>query len=252
MTITILIADDQYLIQEGIKSILKDETEIEIVGAAKNGVEAIALAKKFRPNIVLLDIEMPKLNGIEVVKHIDAVLPRTKIIMLSSHNNQAYITQSLAAGASSYLLKDSFIEDLKQAIYSLSRGYSYIENRLLSQALHKIKANNIVNSNNQAAKIKKYRRKIYVPTQTTLYHQHYLEEASQPNPKSHGISKASLSPIFDLSPSNEIETADQLFANLQKISLTKTRSINQKRKYTRKLLLGILAIASFILSLIIF
>lgn len=252
MTITILLADDQYLIQEGIKSILRHETEIKIVGTAKNGVEAIALAKKLKPNIVLLDIEMPKINGIDVAKHIGGVLPGTKIIMLSGHNNDVYISQSLEAGASSYLLKESFVEDLIRAIYSLSRGYSYIENKLLSQALHKIRANNIVNSQNKAIKIRRYRKKIHISTKATSDNQHPEIKTADSTLKSHGISKASLAPIFDSSFSNEIETAEQLFASLQEISTSKTKNLAQKRTYGKKLLLGILAIASFILSLIIF
>ncbi|MGD1920596.1 MAG: response regulator transcription factor [Pleurocapsa sp.] len=252
MTIRILLADDQYLIQEGIKSILRDETEIEIVGTAKNGVEAISLAKKLRPNIVLLDIEMPKINGVEVAKHICGVLPDTKLIMLSSHNNQKYITQSLQAGASSYLLKESFVEDLKQAIYSLSRGYSYIEEKLLNQALYKIKVNNIVNSQNKATNMKKYRKKIYIPAKTTLKNQYFSTEMLENNQQNYEISKASLAPIFDLSSSDEIETADELFSSLQKISACKTKSISKTQKYRKKLALCILAIASFILSLIIF
>lgn len=255
MTIRILLADDQYLILEGIKSILRDEVEIEIVGTAKNGIEAITLAKKIQPNIVLLDIEMPKINGIEVAKYICEILPDTKVIMLSSHNNQKYITQSLQAGASSYLLKESFVEDLKQAIYSLSRGYSYIEAKLLNQILHKIKANNIVNSQGKATNIKKYRKyrkKIYIPAKKTSENQYFSIDTFKKSHHSNGISKASLAPIFDLSSPDEIETVDELFASLEKISACKTKSISQTQKYRKKLALCILAIASFILSLLIF
>ncbi len=254
MTIRILLADDQYLVQEGIKSVLKDETKIEIVGTAKNGVQAIALAKKLQPNIILLDIEMPKINGIEVAKYIDELLPSTKIIMLSSHNNQKYIAQSLQAGASSYLLKESFVEDLKQAIYSLSRGYSYIESKLLNQAIDKIEANNIVDSRNKTANIKKYRKCIYIPAKASLDDRHSATETfAKPN-LSKGIDKASLAPIFDLSFFDEIETADDLTASLQKISAYKTNHKNTARRslYGKKLAIWIFAIASFILSIIIF
>ena len=254
MTIRILLADDQYLIQEGIKSVLKDETKIEIVGTAKNGVQAISLAKKLQPNIVLLDIEMPKINGIEVAKYIDELLPDTKVIMLSSHNSQKYIAQSLQAGASSYLLKESFVEDLKQAIYSLSRGYSYIESRLLNKAIDKNKSNNIVHVKNKTASIKKYRKCIYIPAKVSLDSRYSAAKIfAKPNPIQ-GINKASLAPIFDSSFPDKIETADELTTSLQKISAHKTSYKNTYRQklYGKKLATWIFAIASFILSIIIF
>ena len=253
MTITVLLADDQYLIQEGVKAILRDETEIEIVGTAKNGIEAIVLAQKLEPNIILLDIEMPKINGIEVAKHISELLPNTRIIMLSSHSSQKYITQALEAGASSYLLKDSFIGDLKQAIYSLSRGYSYMEAELLNQALDKIKANNIVNSQNQKTKIRKYRKSIYVPAKTPPTIQYSDTETPDRNQSSPEISKSSLAPIFNLSPS-KIESGGWFTANLQNApnSQTTTRSIYSAKRYSKKVILSLIAIASFVISLIIF
>ena len=264
MTIKILLADDGYLIQETIKTILRDEAEIEIIGVAKDGLEAIFLARKLKPNIVLLDIEMPRMNGIEATEHICKLLPDTKVIVLSSHNDRQYITQALEAGAASYLLKKSFIGDLKQAIYSLSRGYSYIETRLLNQALDKIKANNIVNSQNSTTNIKKDRQDIYVPVKAPLSDkfnpkdtttldgmtslQHSDTETSQDLLASQGINKASLAPIFDLS-SDEIESVDELTASLQKTFIYKTK--NKNTSY-QKILYAIIAIASFILSVIIF
>ena len=246
MTIKILLADDRYLIQETIKTILRDETEIEIIGIAKNGIEAIFLAQKLQPDIILLDIEMPKMNGIEATKHICQLLPNTKIIMLSSHNNQQYITEALEAGAASYLLKDSFISDLKQAIYSLARGYSYIETRLLNQAIDKIKANNIVNSQNGKTNIRRYRKGTRVPIKTPLKDECFYTETQS----SRRVNKSSLTPTFGgWSSFGEIESGDELTACLQKISIFKTKNKNTDR---HKLILSVIAIASFILSLIIF
>lgn len=262
MTIKILLADDGYLIQETIKTILRDEAEIEIVGVAKDGLEAIFLARKLQPNIVLLDIEMPRMNGIEATEHICKLLPDTKVIVLSSHNDREYITQALEAGAASYLLKKSFIGDLKQAIYSLSRGYSYIETRLLNRALDKIKANNIVNSQNSTTNIKQDRQDIYVlkapssdksnlkdttTSDSIASLQHFARKTSQDR-ASQGINKASLAPIFDLS-SDEIESVNELKASLQKTFVYKTKNKNTSRQ---KILYAIIAIASFIISVIIF
>ena len=90
MKIEILIADNRYLIQETVKAILRDEAEIEIVGTARNGIEAIAFAQQLQPHIILLDIEMPKIDGIEVTKRITNLLPNIKVIILSGHNNPMY------------------------------------------------------------------------------------------------------------------------------------------------------------------
>lgn len=247
MTIKILLADDRYLIQETIKAVLRDETEIEIIGIAKNGIEAIFLAKKLQPDIVLLDIEMPKMNGIEATKHICQLLPDTKVIMLSSHNERQYIAKALKAGAASYLLKDSFVGDLKQAIYSLTRGYSYIETRLLNQAIDKIKANNIVNSQNGKTNIKRYRKGIYVPAKTPSSDE-YFYTATQIK-SSRRVNKSSPAPIFSSSSPDEIESADSFAASLQKISIFQTNNQNPHR---RQLIFALIAIASFILSVIIF
>ena len=248
MVIKILIADDQYLIQEGIKTILREETEMKIVGTASNGIEAIALAQKLQPNVMLLDLEMPQLNGIEVASHISQVLPKIKIIMLSSHKEQEYIAQALEAGASSYLLKDSFIEDLKQAIYSLSRGYSYMEARLLNQALHKIKVDNIVNAQNQAVP----RKRFYIPARVATDHQYFDSETNSTTRHYQGISKATLAPIFDLSFSEDIESSNKLSASLSTISVAEKSQPHHSIRYRKKLILCFLAIASFLISMIIF
>ncbi|MEM6611573.1 MAG: response regulator transcription factor [Cyanobacteria bacterium P01_C01_bin.72] len=130
--IKILLADDQCLMLEGIKAILKHEPEIEIVGTAQDGQSAIAQVIKLRPDLVLIDIEMPRMNGIVATKYICENMPDTRVIVLTSHKKQSYLTQALQAGASGYLLKDTLVEDLKQAIHSLGRGYSYIEAKLLT------------------------------------------------------------------------------------------------------------------------
>ena len=250
MTIRILLVDDRYLIQEGVKAILRNEVEIEIVGTATNGFEAIALTEKLEPDIILLDIEMPKMNGIKAAKHIKQVCPNTKIIMLSSHDNQQYITWALKAGASGYLLKDSFTEDLKQAIYSLSRGYSYIEAKLLDKIVRQTKANNIVNSQKTKVYVHKYRKNIYTPETRAN------PEANQTQVPSHSkpptvINRNSLAPIFELSDSDEIETIDRLTASLNSNS-TSLKPKSNRSKHNQKLILLVIAIASLILSLIIF
>ena len=250
MTIDIFLVDDRYLMRETVKTILKNEPEIRIVGTAKDGQEAIDLIGKLHPEIVLLDIEMPKVNGIVVTKYISKLFPETKVIILSSHSDQSYITQALEAGASSYLLKDSLVEDLKRAIYSLSRGYSYIEAKLLNQALNRIKANNIVNSRHQPTHIQKYRKHIYIPAANTYNREVTQTSASNSAEEICGVSKASLAPIFGSTVLKNIETADELCASLPEISAT-VKTGNQKLA-DKKLMLAIIAIASFVISIVIF
>ena len=164
MTIKILLADDQCLVLEGIKSILKYESEIEIVGTAFDGHNAIAQVKKLQPDIALIDIEMPKMNGITATRYICEYLPHTRVIVLTSHKSPIYVTQALRAGASGYLLKDTLFEDLKQAIYSLGRGYSYIEAKLLTQAVNPAPTINVNSDHTKITYLKKYRKSIYNPS----------------------------------------------------------------------------------------
>ena len=161
MTIKILLADDRFLILETIKAILEHEPEIEVVGTARDGQDAIAMAKKLRPDIVLIDIEMPKMNGILATKYICKYLPNIKVIVLTSHNSQDYIARALFVGASGYLLKSNLIEDLKQEIYSFGRGYSGIKAKLLSQTDQKNSTTNIVKYPEKNIYFGKYRKNLY-------------------------------------------------------------------------------------------
>ncbi|NJK55831.1 MAG: response regulator transcription factor [Pleurocapsa sp. SU_5_0] len=135
MKIKLFLADDQYLMLEGIKAILKHEPEIEIVGTAQDGHSAINQVIKLQPDLVLIDIEMPKMNGIVATKYICQYMPDTRVIVLTSHKQPSYITQALQAGASGYLLKDSLVEDLKRTIRSLGKGYDYVEAKLSTKTV---------------------------------------------------------------------------------------------------------------------
>ena len=131
--INILIADDQNLVQQGIKSLLDLDTELKVIGAVKDGRSAIMEVERLRPDIVLLDIEMPHMNGITTTKYISRVFPQTKVIILSSYADKKYVMQALMAGAKGYLLKSSLMTDLKQAILAVQNGYSQIDSRLLAK-----------------------------------------------------------------------------------------------------------------------
>ena len=103
--ITVLIADDQTLFREGIKDILTGEKWMEVVGEASDGVEAVALAKKLKPDVVLMDIKLPKLDGINATRKIRETCPQVNVLMLSSFEDEAHVLDAIQAGANGYLSK---------------------------------------------------------------------------------------------------------------------------------------------------
>ncbi|MEL6927752.1 MAG: response regulator transcription factor [Cyanobacteria bacterium J06600_6] len=131
--IRILLVDDQNLVQQGIKSLLDRDSEIEVVGTVTDGRSAVTKISELRPDVVLLDIEMPGMNGITVTKYLTHLVPQTKVIILSSHEETKYLTQALMAGAKAYILKSSLMTDLRQSIIAVNNGYSHIESRLLAK-----------------------------------------------------------------------------------------------------------------------
>lgn len=242
MTIEILIADDKCLIVEGIKAILEREPEIKIVGTAVNGRAAIAQARQLRPDIVLIDIEMPIMNGITATKYISKYLPNTKIIVLTSHKSQKYLDRAFMAGASGYLLKDSLIEDLKQAIYSLSKGNFYIDAKLSSQAVTKIQKTKIVKYQQKITYLKKYHKSIYIPSLSNSSQNISTFNGERAN-LSRGITKANLAPIFE-----PCLVSDRVLLPDHKIARRKSN----RKPYLKKVVWLFVAIASLVLSLIIF
>ena len=131
--IRILLVDDQNLVQQGIKVLLERDPDIKVIGTVKDGRSAVLAIEKLCPDVVLLDIEMPGMDGITATKYITHLAPQTKVIILSSHEEKKYLTQALMAGAKSYILKDSLMRDLKQSIVSVHNGYTQIESRLLAK-----------------------------------------------------------------------------------------------------------------------
>lgn len=114
--IRVLIVDDQRLVREGISSLLEIQEGLAVIGMAVNGQEAIAQAEEMQPDVILMDVRMPVMNGIVATAHIREHLPECKVLMLTTFDDEEYIVQSLQAGAYGYLLKDVPAEDLAQAI----------------------------------------------------------------------------------------------------------------------------------------
>jgi len=124
--IKILLADDHALVRQGFRMILEAQPDMEIVGQASNGREAVELGEKLHPDVVVMDVAMPELNGIEATRRLAASTPRTRVLALSMHKDSMYVREILRAGARGYLLKDSGDADLIAAVRAVAKGEGYI------------------------------------------------------------------------------------------------------------------------------
>lgn len=120
--ITVLLAEDHTIVREGLRALLKLEADFKIVGEAENGRQAVALASKLCPDVVVMDIAMPLLNGLEATRQILETTPSTKVLVLSAHSDDAYVEQVMALGASGYLIKQSAAHVLPAAIREVHKG----------------------------------------------------------------------------------------------------------------------------------
>src|SRR5438445_13478506 len=123
--ISVLLADDHTVVRQGLRALLAAEEDIDIVGEAENGRQAIQLAKKLLPNVVVMDIAMPVLNGLEATRQITKALPSTKVLVLSSYSDDEYVSQLTEAGAAGYLVKQTAANDLLKAIREAQKGNAF-------------------------------------------------------------------------------------------------------------------------------
>ena len=136
--IRILLADDHTLVRAGIRSLLESIDDVEVVAEAGEGREALDLIAKHRPDVALLDIGMPGLNGLEVAKRTPQASPRTRIIILSMHADPAYVKKALRVGAVGYLLKGASVVELPLALQAVMRGESYLTPKISSSVVEGI------------------------------------------------------------------------------------------------------------------
>lgn len=122
MTVTVLLADDQELVRSGFRVLVDAEADLEVVGEAGDGLEAVAAARRLRPDVVLMDIRMPKLDGIEATKSISDLLPETKVVILTTYDLDQYVFAALQAGAIGFLLKDVPARQLVEAVRAVVSG----------------------------------------------------------------------------------------------------------------------------------
>ncbi len=125
MAITVVLADDHVIVRNGIKALLESEEDIEVIGEASDGKEAVRVASNSGPDVIIMDIRMPGMNGIEAAREMNHLSLRTRSLILSMHDNEEYVLQSIECGASGYLLKDSEKQELIKAIREIAGGGRY-------------------------------------------------------------------------------------------------------------------------------
>lgn len=148
--VRILIADDHGIVRKGLRLQLEQNPDFEVVGEAADGREAVRMTEELKPNVVVMDIAMPNLNGIQATAQIVKRNPGTGVIILSMHSDESYLTRTLAAGAKGYLLKDSADVDLYRAVQSVGQGKSFfsptIANKLLEDYMRQMQQRGLQDS----------------------------------------------------------------------------------------------------------
>lgn len=141
-TTRIVLADDHSLVRDGIRALLEEEADLEVIGEASNGKEAVAMVQEKLPDLLIIDIRMPQMNGIEATEILKTLGIPTKCIILSMHDSEEYILKSVSAGASGYLLKDTGKAEFLKAIHTVKEGGKYF-----SGDISNVLVNNILNPN---------------------------------------------------------------------------------------------------------
>ncbi len=124
--IRVLIADDHLLVRAGIRALLEKQPDVEVVAEASNGREALRLIRQHQPNVVLMDIAMPELNGLEAIRQLSKEFPRIHSIILSMYSDEEHVRHALQAGAAGYLVKGGALAELELAIRAVARGHTYL------------------------------------------------------------------------------------------------------------------------------
>jgi two-component system NarL family response regulator len=130
MSVQILIADDHQMLRDGLRAILEKDQNVEVIGEASDGRTAVEMARTLLPDVVVMDIGMPDLNGVEATRQIKAESPAVKVIALSRHSDKRYVVRMLEAGASGYVLKSGAYDELRRAVEAVSRGEGYLSPRI--------------------------------------------------------------------------------------------------------------------------
>jgi DNA-binding NarL/FixJ family response regulator len=133
-----MIVDDQQIIREGISGMLQRESDLELVAVADNGEEAARLAIELKPDIILMDLRMPIMDGVEAIRRIRSICPEIKFIILTVYNNDEFIFEGIRAGAKAYLMKDISKEELVKVIKEVAQGKAYLQPELTNKLIERI------------------------------------------------------------------------------------------------------------------
>ena len=134
--ITVLLAEDHMIVREGFRKMLELEKDLQVVGEAGNGRQAVAMVKKLRPAVVLMDIAMPLLNGLEATRQVLKAVPATKVLILSAHSDDAYVKSAIESGAVGFLLKQTSTQDVCQAIREVHKGNTFFSPSVAKKLRH--------------------------------------------------------------------------------------------------------------------
>ena len=132
---TILLADDHTVVRQGLRALLEGEPDLTVIGEAADGLDAVQRTERLRPDVLVVDLMMPGLGGLEVVRQVRQRVPGTRVVVLSMHANEAYVLEALRNGASGYVLKDASVTELLQALRTAHQGHRYLSPVLSERAI---------------------------------------------------------------------------------------------------------------------
>jgi DNA-binding NarL/FixJ family response regulator len=135
MPVIVLLADHHPVVREGLKTVLGGHEDFRVIGETDNGLDAIKLAERLRPDVLIVDVMMPGLSGLEVTRQVCQRLPHTRVMVLSMYANDSYVLEALRSGASGYVLKDASVSELVQAVREVAAGRRYLSPALSARII---------------------------------------------------------------------------------------------------------------------